>query len=342
MPTEGIELSPDGKLLTNDEVIRLATLFVKSGVTKIRLTGGEPTVRKGIDELIGRLNELRNFGLKSIAMTTNGIALHRRLPRFIDNGLTHLNMSLDTLDPFKFELITRRRGHDAVLKALDVALNSSLQSVKLNVVVIQGLNDSEIFDFVEMTKSSPLSVRFIEFMPFTGRASMVDIAEKQPTKRTATASGRIYISPIAYELVTSSYPVGEVAEPAINEAKAKARRKGDALTVAQLAAIMGAKKTSDLIPLCHPLSITNVSVTLTPDVCGGEQGGHRHYILCEATVSTEGKTGVEMEALTAVSVGLLTVWDMLKAVAGREMEIGGIRVTRKAGGRSGDFERETA
>lgn len=72
------------------------------------------------------------------------------------------------MDPFKFELITRRKGHEAVLKALDIALKSSLQSVKLNVVVIKGLNDSEIFDFVEMTKENTLSVRFIEFMPFTG------------------------------------------------------------------------------------------------------------------------------------------------------------------------------
>jgi len=168
MPSEGVELSPDGKILTNEEIIRLATLFVKSGVAKIRLTGGEPTVRKGVDDIISSLNELRQFGLKSIAMTSNGLALHRRLPKLIENGLSHLNLSLDTLDPFKFELITRRRGHDAVLKALNVALSSSLQSVKLNVVVIKDLNDSEIFDFVEMTKDNHMSVRFIEFMPFTG------------------------------------------------------------------------------------------------------------------------------------------------------------------------------
>lgn len=168
MPSEGVELSPNQHILTNEEVLRLATLFVKSGVTKIRLTGGEPTVRKGIAEIISGLNGLRPFGLKSIAMTSNGIVLHRRLPDYIKNGLTHLNLSLDTLDPFKFELITRRQGHEAVLKALDVALNSSLQSVKLNVVVIKGLNDAEIFDFVEMTRDKDLSVRFIEFMPFTG------------------------------------------------------------------------------------------------------------------------------------------------------------------------------
>ncbi|KAF5313124.1 hypothetical protein D9619_002583 [Psilocybe cf. subviscida] len=168
MPSEGIELSPDGKLLTNEEMLRLATLFVKSGVTKIRLTGGEPTVRKGISEIIASLNELRQYGLQSIGMTSNGLALHRRLPQLVENGLTHLNLSLDTLDPFKFELITRRRGHEAVLKALDVALASNLTSVKLNVVVIKGLNDAEVLDFVEMTKDKDLSVRFIEFMPFTG------------------------------------------------------------------------------------------------------------------------------------------------------------------------------
>jgi cyclic pyranopterin phosphate synthase len=76
---------------------------------------------------------------------------------------------LDTLDPFKFELITRRRGHEAVLKALDAALSSELTSVKVNVVVIKGLNDSEVIDFVEMTQDKPISVRFIEFMPFTGQ-----------------------------------------------------------------------------------------------------------------------------------------------------------------------------
>lgn len=110
MPSEGIELSPDGKLLTNEEIIRLATLFVKSGVTKIRLTGGEPTIRKGIAEIIstcitdilerftfirnitGDLNTLRQYGLKSIGMTSNGLALHRHLPQLVKNGLTHLNL----------------------------------------------------------------------------------------------------------------------------------------------------------------------------------------------------------------------------------------------------------
>ena len=108
MPSEGVELSPPEHILADDEVIRLAALFVKSGVRKIRLTGGEPTVRKGLDNIIGnpslyftsssltltlaRLNQLRSFGLDSIAMTSNGLALHRRLPDFVYKGLTHLNL----------------------------------------------------------------------------------------------------------------------------------------------------------------------------------------------------------------------------------------------------------
>ncbi|KAJ8523286.1 hypothetical protein ONZ45_g251 [Pleurotus djamor] len=169
MPEEGVELSPAGRILTNDEVLRLAKLFVQNGVSKIRLTGGEPTIRKGILDIIDGLNNLRPYGLKSIAMTSNGIILHRQLQQFIDKGLTHLNVSLDTLDPLKFEIMTRRRGHDAVMKTLSIALNSpSLHSVKLNVVVIKGLNDSEVLDFVEWTKHERISVRFIEFMPFAG------------------------------------------------------------------------------------------------------------------------------------------------------------------------------
>jgi molybdenum cofactor biosynthesis protein MoaC len=167
---------------------------------------------------------------------------------------------------------------------------------------------------------------------------MVDVSGKNVTKRHATARGRIYIPLVAYELVTSSYlQSGEAPKNVDHHSspqREKSSRKGDVLSVAQLAAIMGSKKTSDLIPLCHPLSLTHVSVTLTPESSPG------YSIVCEATVSCEGKTGVEMEALMAVSIGLLTVWDMLKAVAGREMRMGDIIVAHKEGGRSGSYRRE--
>lgn len=110
MPSEGIELTPNEKLLTSDEILRLARLFVSQGVTKIRLTGGEPTVRKDCVEIVEELGKLRSIGLKEIAMTSNGIALWRKLDRMVAAGLTHLNLSLDTLDPFKYQIITRRMG----------------------------------------------------------------------------------------------------------------------------------------------------------------------------------------------------------------------------------------
>ncbi|KAF8846119.1 molybdenum cofactor biosynthesis prote [Paxillus ammoniavirescens] len=531
MPSQGVELSPRQHILTDDEIIRLASLFVRSGVRKIRLTGGEPTVRKGLDNIIRQLNELRLHGLDSIGMTSNGLALHRRLSNLVNNGLTHLNLSLDTLDPFKFEIMTRRPGHDAVLRTLDVALScAGLRSVKLNVVVVKGLNDSEVLDFVELTKDKKLSVRFIEFMPFTGnkwdkikmvpsaelldkirqrhpiierapdelndtarswkiagykgnigfissmsdhfcsscnrlrltadgqikvclfdakevslrdemrrgatdeellqvigsavigkkekhtgmedidvvanrpmiliggpqkllshlnsrppfstfvstfsprkgtrrerrwsshsntnpprlthldsdgRPSMVDVGNKESTKRTATATGHIYIPKIAYDLVTGTRsPAENEPNSLLGRARVKASSKGDVLTVAQLAAIMGCKRTSELIPLCHPLQLSNILVTLTPEVAAGQEtaqhdsGQLPYRIKCTATVSCEGKTGVEMEALTAVSVGLLAVWDMLKAVAGKEMMISNIIVSHKSGGKTGDFTRD--
>jgi len=124
----------------------------------------------------------------------------------------------------------------------------------------------------------------------------------------------------------------------LRKAKEKAHKKGDVLAVSQLAGIMACKRTTELIPLCHPLPITHIDVSLTPEInCHGV--GMVYSVRCEATVSCMGKTGVEMEALTAVSVALLNVWDMFKAVAGREMEIQGIVVNRKSGGKSGDFFR---
>ena len=174
----------------------------------------------------------------------------------------------------------------------------------------------------------------------TDRACMVDVGSKSSTKRTATASGRILIPKVAYDLVVSHGSSAALdGEPEkLRMAKEKARTKGDVLAVSQLAGIIACKRTAELIPLCHPLPITHINVLLTPEVKG--DGLDTVYsVRCEATVSCTGKTGVEMEALTAVSVALLNVWDMLKAVAGKEMEIQGIVVNEKSGGKSGDFSR---
>ena len=146
-----------------------------------------------------------------------------------------------------------------------------------------------------------------------GHAHMVDVSDKEVTARVAVAEGHVTMARATFDLIA--------------EGRAK---KGDVLSVARLAGIMGAKRTADLIPLCHPLPVSRVAVELTldPDLPG---------LRIEGTVKTTGQTGVEMEALTAVSVAALTVYDMAKAVD-RAMEIGGIRVVLKDGGKSGRYE----
>lgn len=149
-----------------------------------------------------------------------------------------------------------------------------------------------------------------------GNAVMVDVSGKDRTERTATAAGSVYMMPETLKLIME----GGV-------------KKGDVLTVAQLAGIMGAKKTSDLIPLCHPLELSSVKVELTCDP-------DRNAVDISATCKVTGKTGVEMEAMTAVSIAALTVYDMVKAVD-RGIRIGDIRLVRKSGGKSGAFDAET-
>ncbi|MBT3305615.1 MAG: cyclic pyranopterin monophosphate synthase MoaC [Rhodospirillaceae bacterium] len=146
-----------------------------------------------------------------------------------------------------------------------------------------------------------------------GNAHMVDVSDKGETERTATAKGTVLMQPETLALIQG----GDV-------------KKGDVLSVAQLAGIMGAKKTPDLIPLCHPLDLTSVKVELSIDAA-------RNAVDIEATCKLKGRTGVEMEALTAVSVAALTVYDMCKA-ADKGMQITDIRLTHKAGGKSGTFE----
>lgn len=145
-----------------------------------------------------------------------------------------------------------------------------------------------------------------------GRARMVDVSDKEVTARTATASGRITMQPATLALIRD----GQV-------------QKGDVLQVARLAGIMAAKKTADLIPLCHPLALSSVEIDLT---CNEADGA----VDIRATVKLKGRTGVEMEALTAVSVAALTVYDMCKAVD-RGMQVENIRLTHKDGGRTGEY-----
>ncbi|KAL3424762.1 molybdenum cofactor biosynthesis protein 1 B [Phlyctema vagabunda] len=586
MPEEGVPQSPPPNLLTTPEIFMISSTFVSQGVTKIRLTGGEPTVRKDILPLMHQIGSLRSRGLRELCLTTNGISLFRKLDSMVEAGLTGVNLSLDTLDPWQFQIMTRRKGFEAVMKSIDRILEMNKLGagikLKINCVVMRGMNDKEIMPFVELGREKDLEVRFIEYMPFdgnkwskgkmlgyqemlaiirtkypdvrkvqdhkndtsktyeipgfvgrmgfitsmthnfcgscnrlritsdgnlkvclfgnaevslrdilrksnngepidaeafeamkqiemnrrqdlpvasaplgssrheqelleviglavkgkkekhagmgelenmknrpmilieettaiprpcrklsraravpwssiptylfgsarssasgarlystrkpssdpdvvngtrpklthvtpSGSAHMVAISDKSPTKRTATAICTVYFS-------------NATALPLILENRAK---KGDVLGVARIAGIMAAKKTSDLIPLCHPISITHVGVELEAcrkqDLAASNASVERTKtelgesclppftgslvspgpglygsVNITATVSCDGKTGVEMEALTAASTAALTVYDMCKAVD-KGMVIAGLKVTRKEGGKSGSW-----
>ncbi|KAH8878876.1 molybdenum cofactor biosynthesis protein 1 B [Thozetella sp. PMI_491] len=533
MPEEGVPLSPSQDLLTTPEIVLLSSLFVSEGVTKIRLTGGEPTVRRDIVPLMQQIGALRAHGLKELCLTTNGLSLHRKLDAMVEAGLTGVNLSLDTLDPWQFQLMTRRAGFSAVQKSIDriLELNRAGAGIKfkINCVVMRGLNHNEILPFVELTRDQDIEVRFIEYMPFdgnkwsegkmfsyremleliqmehptlervtghkndtsktyqvpgfagkigfitsmthnfcgtcnrlritsdgnlkvclfgnaevslrdiirqinngkpidedrfealketatvemqhlspsdqppmlapnsqelleiigmavkrkkekhagigvlehmknrpmiliglmsaqhlpsadaqhrlfsatslrldhrgqgnasmklthvseSGSAQMVSISDKTPTSRLATAKCSIRFSnPIALVLIRQNQ-----------------MKKGDVMGVARVAGIMAAKRTPDLVPLCHPIAISHVSVELEPIESGASGGDDQQpgRIDISATVSCDGKTGVEMEALTAASTAALTVYDMCKAVD-KGMVIEGLRVVLKEGGKSG-------
>lgn len=163
-----------------------------------------------------------------------------------------------------------------------------------------------------MSENYPMSNSTLTHLDEHGRARMVDVGHKPTTSRQAIARGAVYMQPATLALIIA----GNI-------------KKGDVLTIAQLAGVMAAKQTSNLIPLCHPLPLTHINVTCTPNEA-------QSCIEIEAMARVTGQTGVEMEALTAVSVAALTIYDMAKAVD-RTMRLSDIRLVQKSGGQSGDF-----
>jgi cyclic pyranopterin phosphate synthase len=180
MPEHGVALSPKSNLMTKDEIVKITEAFVKLGVIKVRLAGGEPLVRKDFDEILASLGKL-DIGL---ALTTNGILIDRHIPVFEKVGLRSLNISLDTLSPNKFLEITRKNDYHKVVSNIDLLLKMGYH-IKLNVVLKKGFNDDEIIDFIQWTEKESIHIRFIEFMPFDGNSwdleeliSYKDILEK--------------------------------------------------------------------------------------------------------------------------------------------------------------------
>lgn len=163
MPEEDYEFTPSARLMQVDEIEAIAKIFVEQGVNKIRLTGGEPLVRKGADDIILRLSKLP----VNLTLTTNATRLHEYIDILERANVRSLNVSLDTLQAEKFQLITRHNLFDKTLENINLLINRNFH-VKLNMVVMKGLNDNEINDFIEWTKHTNIHVRFIEFMPFEG------------------------------------------------------------------------------------------------------------------------------------------------------------------------------
>ena len=163
MPAEGIALTPRPHLMTEDEIVAIAQTFVDLGVTKIRLTGGEPLVRKEAHSIIERLGQL---GVQ-LTLTTNGLLVHDFISTFKKAGIKALNVSIDSLQKEKYKAITRRDSFNQLWNNIELLQQNDFQ-VKLNVVLIKGFNDNEILDFIALTKAQKLQIRFIEFMPFDG------------------------------------------------------------------------------------------------------------------------------------------------------------------------------
>ncbi|MEZ5163424.1 MAG: GTP 3',8-cyclase MoaA [Fimbriimonadaceae bacterium] len=179
MPEHGINWLPSHDLLSDSEVIRMIRIFGGLGINKVRFTGGEPTLRPNLETLIAESKSIP--GIEVVALTTNGTTLKRRAREYRSAGLDIINISLDSLQKGTFRDITLRDQLKNVLAGIEEALQAGIQEVKVNVVVMRGVNENEILDFVLLTQNWPLTVRFIEFMPFVGnkwsQASLIPYSE---------------------------------------------------------------------------------------------------------------------------------------------------------------------
>jgi cyclic pyranopterin phosphate synthase len=163
MPEEGISLIPHEEILTYEEILRIVRVFAAEGISKVRLTGGEPLARKGIVDFISRLSHIEE--IKDLSLTTNGILLKEFAQELKQAGLKRINVSLDSLRKERFFQITRRDEFERVWNGIEEALKVGLSPIKINMVAIQGLNDDEIESFARLTLRLPLTVRYIEYMP---------------------------------------------------------------------------------------------------------------------------------------------------------------------------------
>lgn len=180
------------EILTYEEIERLARLFLNLGIRKIRITGGEPLLRRGVEQLIARIACLAH--VEDLALTTNGFNLYQKAQILREAGLHRVTISLDSMKKERFEAITRSKDFDKVLKSIKAAKQWDLQPTKINCVVVRGINDDEILDFAEFARNWDLTVRFIEFMP-------IDEDEDWSQDRVVTGSEILEILKTRYEMV---------------------------------------------------------------------------------------------------------------------------------------------
>ncbi len=190
MPEEGVKLSPKSHLMTYEEIFEIAKTFVNHGVTKIRLTGGEPLIRKDIPVILEKLATLP----VELSITSNAVIIDKFIPVLKAHGVNKINVSLDSLDAEKFKHITRRHEFEKVYKNILLLVKEGF-TVKVNAVLMKGFNANEIIDFINFTKDLPIVVRFIEFMPFDGNkwdmSKLVSYAEVMTYVHNAFAEDNI-------------------------------------------------------------------------------------------------------------------------------------------------------
>ena len=184
MPAEGVPLTPQSHIMTYEEIYEIAKTFVDHGVNKIRLTGGEPLIRKDISVILEKLSSLP----VDLSITTNAVIIHKFIDILKSNGIKNINVSLDTLEKEKFRKITLRDHFETVYNNIQLLVKEGF-NVKINTVLIREVNDDEVIDFVHLTKDLPVSIRFIEFMPFDGNrwdlSKMVSYKEVMDPVHTA-------------------------------------------------------------------------------------------------------------------------------------------------------------
>ncbi|MCV9386934.1 GTP 3',8-cyclase MoaA [Reichenbachiella ulvae] len=188
MPEEGIHYLPKKELLTYEEILRLTQIFSSLGVKKVRITGGEPFIRKDLMHLLKGIKAIE--GIESLNITTNGVLTESFIPEMKELGINHVNLSLDSLDPENFFRITRRNEYQKVMSTLDALLSHGIHT-KINMVVMNGKNEGEIISMAELARHKNIEVRFIEEMPFNG---------------SETQQSKIWSAPQILETLRSHYP----------------------------------------------------------------------------------------------------------------------------------------